>query len=189
MMSLMWENIPAPPAIVNVLRMYSTREALAKHSDVWTPDNVLSIEYPNESNIRCSPNLKSFFRLSNLDLTHVRKCSNPSCKRREAGPGPGNEANCCHPTQHIMLVQRSCVHFTTSWCCRTHVVYTLRWSEQVITFAPTHTHDIHDHTIVLSVYQSTNLSGTMYHVTITVVTDLYSSLLRFLRGEIARQNG
>ena len=42
--------------------------------------------------------LKSFYRLSTHDVTHVRKCTRPSpalpyCKRREAGRGPGNEAN------------------------------------------------------------------------------------------------
>ena len=42
--------------------------------------------------------LKPFYRLSTRDVTHVRKCTRPSpalpyCKRREAGQGPGNEAN------------------------------------------------------------------------------------------------
>ena len=42
--------------------------------------------------------LKPFYRLSTHDVTHVRKCTRPSpafpyCKRREAGWGPGNEAN------------------------------------------------------------------------------------------------
>ena len=43
--------------------------------------------------------LKSFYRLSTRDVTHVRECTRPSpalpyCKRREAGQGPGNEARC-----------------------------------------------------------------------------------------------
>ena len=42
--------------------------------------------------------LKSFYRLSTRDVTHVRKCTRPSpalpyCKQREVGRGPGNEAN------------------------------------------------------------------------------------------------
>ena len=41
--------------------------------------------------------LKSFYRLSIRDVTHVRKYNRPSpallyCKRQEAGRGPGNEA-------------------------------------------------------------------------------------------------
>ena len=40
--------------------------------------------------------LKSFYRLSTRDVTHVRKCTRPSpalpyCKRWEAGRGPGNK--------------------------------------------------------------------------------------------------
>ena len=42
--------------------------------------------------------LKSFYRLSIRDVTHMRKHTRPSpalpyCKRREAGRGPGNEAS------------------------------------------------------------------------------------------------
>ena len=44
--------------------------------------------------------LKSLYRLSTRDVTHVRKCIRPSpalpyCKQREAGRGPGNEASEC----------------------------------------------------------------------------------------------
>ena len=42
--------------------------------------------------------LKSFYRLSTHDVTHVRKCTRlsptlPYCKQWEAGGGPGNKAS------------------------------------------------------------------------------------------------
>ena len=147
---------------------------------VWTPDNVLSIEYPNESNIRCSPNLKSFFLLSTLDVTHVRKCSNLSCKRREAGPGPGDEAKCV--TQHSTSCwSKGHVYISLPHDVAVHMLCTLWGDQNKLLRLPQHTHHIHDHTIILSVYQSTNLSGTMYHVAITMVTGLSSSLLRLMQ--------
>ena len=57
--------------------------------------------------------LMPFYCLSTRDVTHVRKCIRPSpalpyCKQREAGWGPGNEANLGILLCMFLSFNRSC---------------------------------------------------------------------------------